>query len=274
MPELPEVETVASALNLSMSGHCFTRIETFIDVIRYPLELKDRPELLNSIILKVRRRGRYIIIELENLNAIIIHLGMSGSIRIVEASEPRKKHEHVLFHLDDGMTMRFDCPRRFGFIKTCRLAAPDAEPNMLQELGVEPLSDDFSAKFLKKQLENKTGKIKNAIMDNRIVVGVGNIYAAESLYMSGIRPDRAAGTLSLAECRKLVDAVKIILRKAIEAGGTTVSDYRQVDGSEGKFVRQLKVYGKDGEQCPECGKIISKSVIGGRSSFFCTKCQK
>lgn len=274
MPELPEVETIVNALAREMTGEKVTKIETFIDVIRYPLTLHQKPELLNSKIVTVRRRARYIIIELANLHAIVIHLGMSGSIRIVPEREKRKKHEHVLFYLSNGQTMRFDCPRRFGFIKTCLLTSAGAQPAFLIKLGVEPLSSAFTGRYFKAKTAKSRGAVKNLLMNNHIVVGVGNIYVAEALFAAGIRPDRQGIALTLDECKKLVREVKKVLRRSIKAGGTTFSDYRQVDGSEGKFIRKLKIYGRAGEKCVKCSSTITKSVIGGRSSFSCQHCQK
>jgi formamidopyrimidine-DNA glycosylase len=144
----------------------------------------------------------------------------------------------------------------------------------LVNLGVEPLSDEFTPDYLYNNLKKRSGPIKNAIMNNKIVVGIGNIYAAESLFLSGISPLRAASAVTRAQCAKMVKIIKEVLKRSIEAGGTTISDYKQVDGSEGKFVQQLKIYGKDGQPCPECNAVIRKAVLGGRSSCFCPICQK
>ncbi len=274
MPELPEVETISNALRPLILGHCFKRIDKFIDAIRYPLDWTDNPDLLDSPVTCVRRRARYMVIELENLNCIVFHFGMSGSIRLVPESEPRRKHEHLVFLLCNSQTLRFDCPRRFGFVQTCKLEASETEPSILPELGPEPLSDDFSGEYLKKTLKNRGAKLKNAIMDNKIVVGVGNIYVTEAMFAARVRPTRAASSLSLNECKRLVEEIKKVLIRSIHAGGTTISDYKSVDGSEGKFVRELQMYGRKGEPCPHCGTSVSHEVIGGRSSFFCQKCQK
>jgi formamidopyrimidine-DNA glycosylase len=274
MPELPEVETIVKALAREMTGEKFTKIATFIEVIRYPLTLHKEPELLNSVIVTVRRRARYIIIELANQHCVVIHLGMSGSIRIVPQNEPRKKHEHVLFYLSNGDTMRFDCPRRFGFIKTCILSTAGAQPPFLADLGLEPLSPKFTGRYFKTQTAKRRGAVKNLLMNNSIVVGVGNIYVAEAMFAAGVRPDRLGISLTETECNKLVKEVKKVLCQSIKAGGTTFSDYRQVDGSEGKFVRELKIYGRAGQPCVKCKTEIVKSTIGGRSSFTCPNCQK
>jgi formamidopyrimidine-DNA glycosylase len=274
MPELPEVETITRGLAAHLNGNCFTEIKTFIAAIRYPLELAGRDDLLQHRIVAVRRRGRYIIIELENLMALVIHLGMSGNIRIVPETDLKRKHDHVFFCLPGGITMRYECPRRFGFIKVCKLSSAGVCPQMLESLGLEPLDPKFNGSYLKKALNKRTMKIKTAIMDNRIVVGVGNIYAAESLYRSKISPLRPAGLLTTKECGTLVSNIKTVLTEAISAGGTTISDYKHLDGSEGKFVQQLQIYGKAGQPCPCCSSIIERVVIGGRSSCYCPKCQK
>jgi formamidopyrimidine-DNA glycosylase len=274
MPELPEVETIKNALKPLLEGRCFKRIDKFIAAIRYPLGWTDKPELLDSPITCVRRRARYLVIEMANLNCLIFHFGMSGSVRIVPEDEPRLKHEHLVFLLCNGSTLRFNCPRRFGFVQTCILDNPGAEPSILPPLGPEPLSDDFSGEYLKKILQGRAAKLKNTIMDNRIVVGVGNIYVTEAMFAARVRPTRKASSLTRNECERLVEEIKKVLIRSIHAGGTTISDYKSVDGSEGKFVQQLQMYGRKGEDCPTCGTSVSHEVIGGRSSFYCQKCQK
>ncbi|MCP3964957.1 MAG: bifunctional DNA-formamidopyrimidine glycosylase/DNA-(apurinic or apyrimidinic site) lyase [Lentisphaerae bacterium] len=274
MPELPEVETVKNALSPHLQDHVFTRIETHIGQMRYSLAPLYDKELRNAKITDIRRRGRYIVIELANLKAFIIHLGMSGSIRIVEETAERKKHEHVIWYLDNGMTMRFDCPRRFGFVKVCKLKVVGADPKELSHLGVEPLKKEFDGAYLYEATRKRTGSIKNLIMNNAIVVGVGNIYATEALFASGIKPMRKASSLTKSQCDDLVKAIKAILLRSIEAGGTTIADYKSVDGSEGKFVHELKVYGKKDQSCPVCGSEIEMTRLGGRSSCYCPKCQR
>lgn len=274
MPELPEVETITNALRPKLNGLCIKRIDKFIEAIRLPLDWTSNPELLNSPVVSVRRRARYLLVELENLNCLIFHFGMSGSVRIVPESEPRLKHEHLVILLCDGSTLRFNCPRRFGFVIACKLDAPGAEPAVLPELGPEPLSDDFDGEYLHRILKGKGATLKNAIMDNRNVVGVGNIYVTEALFAARIRPTRKASSLTRHECDRLVEEIKKVLIRSIHAGGTTIADYKSVDGSEGLFVRELQIYGRRGGQCPECGTDVSDEVIGGRSSFYCRKCQK
>jgi len=274
MPELPEVETVVRALSGVLPGRRLTCIETFRDAIRLPLASLSDPDLLRRKIIAVRRRARYPIIELTGKRALLLHLGMTGTIRVVPATEPRRKHEHVILHLDDGNTCRFDDPRRFGFVIACRLTAPGADPDELADLGPEPLSDAFTAEYLHTRLCGVKQKIKTALMDNAIVVGIGNIYANESLFRAGISPLRVAEKVTLPQCRKLVGQVKQTLQAAIRAGGTSISDFHGVDGAEGKFVRELQIYGKAGQPCPRCQSPIRRLVLGGRGTFYCSRCQR
>jgi formamidopyrimidine-DNA glycosylase len=272
MPELPEVETISRALKPHLLERKITKIDIHIGSLRYPLEPLRNPELLNENVISVRRRARYLIIELANGKAFVIHLGMSGSLRIVPPEIERLKHEHVVWHLDSGMTMRFDCPRRFGFVKVCLLPEAGAVPAELKELGPEPLSTDFNAAYLYRMTRRRTGSIKSFIMNNAMVVGVGNIYVTEALFASGISPVRQAMSLTRKQCEKLVAEIKKVLTLSIEIGGTTISDYKSVDGSEGRFVQYLKIYGK--KVCPVCSASVQQKRLAGRNSYYCPKCQK
>ena len=274
MPELPEVETIKKALKPHLLGHKVERIDTFIESVRYSLAPLKSPALLHQEIIAIRRRARYLIIELNNKHCFIIHLGMSGSLRVVPQNAERLKHEHVIWCLDDGMTLRFDCPRRFGFVKTCELNSPGAEPHDLSHLGPEPLSQEFNSDYLYKISRKRNCPIKSLIMNNLVVVGVGNIYATEALFKSRISPLHKAAVLTRKQCMALTEEIKKVLRHSIEIGGTTISDYKHVDGSEGKFVQLLQVYGKEGQNCPVCNSVIEQKRIGGRSSCYCPKCQK
>lgn len=273
MPELPEVETITRALVPHLLDHEITRIETHRDDLRYSLRPLRDPELLNKKIISVRRRARYIIIEMTERHAFIIHLGMSGSLRVVPAETTRLKHEHVIWHLDNGPTLRFDCPRRFGFVKVCVLPEAGATPDELKELGPEPLSSEFDAAYLYQATRRRTGSIKALVMNNAVVVGVGNIYVTEALFKSGISPIRQAMTLTQKQCAELVSEIKKVLTLSIEIGGTTISDYKSVDGSEGKFVQHLKIYGNQ-EKCFICGTPVKQKRLSGRNSYYCPKCQK
>lgn len=273
MPELPEVETITRALAPHLLNHTIIRIETHRDDLRYSLTPLKNPELLNKKIISVRRRARYIVIEMAERHAFIIHLGMSGSLRVVPTETKRLKHEHVVWHLDDGITLRLDCPRRFGFVKACTLPKAGAEPIELNQLGPEPLSPEFDADYLYQATRRRTGSIKSLIMNNAIVVGVGNIYVTEALFESGISPIRKAMSLTKKQCAKLVAEIKKVLAHSIEIGGTTISNYKSLDGSEGKFVQLLKIYGND-QNCPVCNTPVEQKRLAGRNSYYCPKCQK
>jgi formamidopyrimidine-DNA glycosylase len=273
MPELPEVETITRALQPHLLKHKISRLDTHIEGLRYSLAPLGNPVLLNKKIISVRRRARYIIIEMEKRHAFIIHLGMSGSLRVVPVKTKRLKHEHVVWHLDDGMTLRLNCPRRFGFVKVSTLPKAGAEPVELKQLGPEPLFDEFDGSYLYQATRRRTGSIKSFMMNNAIVVGVGNIYITEALFESGISPLRKAMSLTKKQCAKLVDEIKKVLIHSIEIGGTTISDYKSVDGSEGKFVQLLKVYGND-KNCFVCKTAIKQKRLAGRNSYYCPKCQK
>ncbi len=273
MPELPEVHTVANALKPLLIGQSFDKIEIFTEKLRFPLAPLLDKELLHQPIVDIRRRARYIVIEMANRHALVIHLGMTGVFREADPKAERRKHEHVIFHLSNGKQLRFECPRRFSSIVPCCLCAPGAEPDVLKALGVEPLSGDFTAGYLYEQLQKRKCPIKIALMDNAIVVGIGNIYTAEVLFKTKINPRRCCNQITKKECAALVKAAKEVLQAAIKAGGTTFSDYRQVDGSEGKFVRELLVYGRKGEPCVNCGEAITTVHQGGRTTFYCPKCQ-
>jgi len=204
----------------------------------------------------------------------MMHFGMSGVVRVEGPEVPRRKHEHVFIHLDDGRMFRFECTRRFSLLEVTDDFSPDGWPAALSGLGVEPLSEDFSGEYLHSAGRRRKVAVKLLLMDNNIVTGIGNIYANETLFAARVSPLRPASELSKKECDAIVREAKAILRRAIEAGGTTISDFLNVDGSEGKFVRELNIYGREGEPCPRCGAAIACVRQGGRSSFHCPGCQK
>jgi len=271
MPELPEAENIARALARVLPGRRITRVEIFSPAMRTPLEPLAAAGLPGRRFTAVRRRARYVVAALDDGRGILMHFGMSGVVRVEPAEVPKRKHEHLFIHLDDGRAFRFECTRRFSVCEVHPLTG-SGFPACLDRLGVEPLGDDFSGESLFAAAKGRRGCIKNFIMENSVVVGVGNIYSAESLFAAGIDPRRPAGSLSRRECRTLAAAIRDILSRAIDAGGTTVSDFLNVDGSEGKFAQELRVYGRDGEACPRCGATIERCVLGGRSAFFCPRC--
>ena len=276
MPELPEVENICNALRPLICGRYFVKAEIFTPKLRTPLTPLPQAPILDKPVSGVRRRGKYMIVDLSGRDALLVHFGMSGSIRVAEdtSKESRRKHEHVILTMDNGKTLRFECPRRFSLFEAIYLPEENGEPAELADLGPEPLSDGFTPEVLFKALQKKKSPVKTAIMDNSVVVGVGNIYAAESLFASGISPLRPANKVTITECQLLHDEIKKILTRAIAGGGSTIRDYRHVDGSIGEFARELAVYGKDGEKCPRCGNALHSVRLGGRSSVYCPECQK
>jgi len=271
MPELPEVEITRRGLSEHLVG------ATVIDAVirnarlRWPIP-ENLPHLLrNHSIISLERRAKYLLIILDN-GTLILHLGMSGSLRILTADVPPQKHDHFDLLLSNGKVMRLRDPRRFGAVLWCE-ENPRAHP-LLANLGVEPLEDEFTAAYLYQATRGKTAAIKLVIMDNHIVVGVGNIYANESLFRSVINPQLAAGKLSLARCKKLVAEIRLTLLAAIEQGGSSLRDFVHSDGSSGYFQQTYFVYGRGGEPCRKCASPIKQIKQGQRSSFFCGACQK
>ncbi|MDG2090178.1 MAG: bifunctional DNA-formamidopyrimidine glycosylase/DNA-(apurinic or apyrimidinic site) lyase [Gammaproteobacteria bacterium] len=271
MPELPEVETTCRGIQAHIEG------KTVVDVIiRQPkLRWPVSPELKNLLpgqrIRKVSRRGKYILLE-SDAGYALIHLGMSGSLRIVKTAEALKKHDHVDIVLKNGDILRYHDPRRFG----CMLWA-GSEPYkhvLLEKLGPEPLTDDFNAEHLFALSRKRSSAIKTFIMDSHNVVGVGNIYANEALFSAGIRPKRQAGKVSKSAYIKLVAAIKAILAEAIEQGGTTLRDFVGGDGKPGYFKQSLSVYGRGGEACINCKTLLKEIRLGQRSTVYCPVCQK
>ena len=275
MPELPEVETVCRALNNSLPGKTIVDVTVENPQLRNLIDSDYLKECcINTKIISLRRRAKYIIADLDNGKALLLHLGMTGKFRGCSETEAVKKHEHVLFQLDTNESWRYEDPRRFGILKAVTLPVEGGIPEDLEHFGTEPLEDDFTPQYLKKFAQNKTKPIKNPIMDNTCVVGVGNIYASESLFRAGISPLKPAGKISLKKLTVLVEKIQEVLEEAIKAGGTTISDFSTPDGNEGYFFRELAVYGRHNEGCLTCGSPISKVVMAGRSTFYCKKCQR
>lgn len=272
MPELPEVETVTRALIPALTGRTILRVELFSPSMRTPLGALVKA-LPGRKIVNLGRRARYIIARLSDGNVLVIHLGMTGVIRIESQQVPRRKHEHVFLHLDNGAIFRFEDVRRFGEMEV-HSCDESGLPAIFHNFGPEPLTDDFSAEYLYLRSRQVKCGVKNFIMNNSIVPGIGNIYAAETLFAAKLDPRKPAGKLTMEQCRRIVEHAKRILHSAIEAGGTTIADFKQVDGSEGRFSVCLQVYGKAGKPCPVCGTVLKNVILGGRSSVFCPKCQK
>ena len=271
MPELPEAETIARALNRTLKKRKITKVEVFAKKLRSPLQPLVEAKLVGHAFTGCRRRARYAVADLDDGRALTMHFGMSGVARVEDAKLPRRKHEHAVITLDDGRAFKFEDPRRFGSLEVQTLG-PDGWPECLAGIGVEPLSDAFAGEVLFRASRGRKKSVKELLMDNAVVTGIGNIYAAETLFACGIRPQRRASRLTRAECDRLAREAKRILKLAIKWGGTTVHDFRGVDGSEGKFVQKLKIYGQ--RTCATCGSSVAKVRLDGRTSWYCPKCQK
>ena len=271
MPELPEVETVRRGLAPHLLGQ---RIDTI--VVREPRLRWPIPESLSRrasghSVVSLMRRGKYLIAALDSGDRLILHLGMSGRLLVVDLDTPVEKHDHVDFELASGTLIRFRDPRRFGAL----LLWPSGEEThpLLEGMGPEPFDAEFNGAYLFRRSRGRRVSIKSFIMNGRIVVGAGNIYATESLFRAGIRPRRAASRLSRAECDRLVSMVRKILEEAIDLGGTTLRDFAGAHGEAGYFQQELLVYGREGEGCAVCGTLIKRVLVNQRSSFYCPHCQ-
>ncbi len=269
MPELPEVETTARGIRPWLQGQIIKDVRVHHRGLRWPVPLELKQVLRNQVVRSVWRRGKYLILQTAVAD-VLIHLGMSGSLRIDRDDRARRAHDHLEWQLANA-TLRYHDPRRFGFVLLTENAR---EHPLLKRLGPEPLASGFTAEYLFRRSRRRRQAVKNFIMDSRVVAGVGNIYANEALFAAGIWPQAAAGRLALKTYRRLVWAVRHILRQAIEAGGTTLQDFVNADGQPGYFAQSLMIYGRAGERCPQCGTLVRQVVIGQRSSFFCVNCQK
>jgi len=271
MPELPEVETTRRGIAPHLEGR---RIEALVvreRRLRWPVPEGLEPLLPGQRIRAVERRAKYLLLRLERGN-LILHLGMSGSLRVLPAATPVEKHDHLDLQLEDSRCLRLRDPRRFGALLWTE-QDPLTHP-LLQKLGPEPLGSRFDGAHLHRSAQGRRVAVKNLIMDSHVVVGVGNIYASEALYQAGIHPRRPCNRISPARYERLAAAIKHILSQAIAQGGTTLRDFSHADGSPGWFALSLNVYGKTGEPCPGCGEPIRQQRIGQRSSFFCPHCQR
>jgi len=269
MPELPEVETVRRAMAAHLIGRRIIRVQTSNKRLREPLPKPRLKALAGVSFTCAERRAKFLLLHLDDGQSLLVHLGMTGNLVFRQATE---KHDHVIFELDGGLSLVYADPRRFGMVLVCSAAELAASP-YLNRLGVEPLDDAFNLEFLWSHCKGRERPIKNMIMDSHVVVGVGNIYASEALFNAGIRPTVAAKRLSKVRLGRLVEAIKAVLRDAIQAGGTTISDYLG-DGSGGRFQQSLAVYGRTGQGCLVCERPVQAMVMAGRSTFYCSGCQK
>ncbi len=239
--------------------------------LRLPLPPRLRARLEGRTLLDIRRRAKFILVDLDDGNALIMHLGMSGRLRL--DGEPASRHEHLTFQFDNGRTLRFIDPRRFGLLDLWPSADLAMHP-LLRHLGVEPLGPDFSGSVLLRLLRGRLLAVKTALMDQRLVVGVGNIYASEALFRARVAPSRSALSVGPLRAQRIAGAVEAVLVEAIEAGGSSLRDYVQTDGELGSFQRRFQVYERASEPCLICGQAIRRFALGGRSTYWCPRCQR
>ncbi|TQM94984.1 bifunctional DNA-formamidopyrimidine glycosylase/DNA-(apurinic or apyrimidinic site) lyase [Roseinatronobacter monicus] len=287
MPELPEVETVRRGLLPAMEGQRIAMAELRRADLRWPFPPDMATRLTGARVLQLRRRSKYILADLDRGESLIIHLGMSGRMVIsglkavhvpgqFHFDHPAiEKHDHVLFHMENGARITFNDPRRFGAMDICATPTLDLHP-LLARIGPEPLSNEFHADYLAARLNGRKTPIKTALLDQRIVAGLGNIYVCEALFRAGISPLRAAGRIGAARIALLTDAIRATLIEAIDAGGSSLRDYRQANGELGYFQHAFRVYGREGAPCVTegCPQTVRRAVQSGRSSFYCPSCQR
>ena len=288
MPELPEVETVRRGLAPAMEGARLLKVEVRDRRLRWPLAKDFEKRLTGKTVEGLGRRAKYLLADLSSGDVLMMHLGMSGSFRVGQDAKPgvyyheRSKstaHDHVVFHMSNGATVTFNDPRRFGSMKLVPRAKLDSEP-LLRGLGPEPLGNEFDAAMLARACTAKKTSLKAALSDQRVVAGLGNIYVCEALFRARLSPKRLASTIAdragmpNARAVALVDAIKAVLKDAIEAGGSSLRDHRRTDGALGDFQHNFRVYDREGEPCPDCKGKIKRIVQTGRSTFYCSSCQK
>jgi formamidopyrimidine-DNA glycosylase len=277
MPELPEVETVRRGLALSLEGRRVARLTLNRADLRLPMppDLKERVE--GRRVMRLGRRAKYILVHLEDGGVVIAHLGMSGRLVLSApgSAAPAGPHDHVVFTLEDGTELRFNDARRFGMLDYASAAGLERH-KLFAHLGPEPLGNEFDGPALAARLDGKATPIKAALLDQRVVAGLGNIYVSESLFHAGLSPKRLAGTVTGARAERLALAIRNVLERAIAAGGSSLRDYVQASGELGYFQHHWAVYGKEGERCPgcDCRRGIKRIVQAGRSTFYCSKRQR
>jgi formamidopyrimidine-DNA glycosylase len=294
MPELPEVETVRRGLEPILVGKAFARVEQRRPDLRFPLPKRFGERLQGRTVEGLDRRAKYLLARLDEGEVLVMHLGMTGRFSIDKANgavtvpgrfahkqEPRPKHEHIVFHLGDGTAIRYSDARRFGIMDL----VPESDlksHRLFKGLGVEPLTEEFTPAWLVAHLKGKATSIKAALVDQRLIAGLGNIYACEALFRAGISPLKLAGTLATKSGKRtkkteaLVEGIKKVLEDAIKAGGSSLRDYCHTDGRLGRFQHRFKVYGREGKPCRRkgCAGIVRRIVQGGRSTFYCPTCQR
>ncbi len=270
MPELPEVETTRKGLAPHLTGRTPTKAVVRQTRLRWPVDAEALNRWCGTPITALQRRSKWLVLE-NATGFVLIHLGMSGSLRILPADTLALKHDHIDLLLDDGRLLRYTDPRRFGAWLSGN--GDWRQHPRLRNLGPEPLSDEFSPNHLAGHCHKSRRAIKTLIMDSRVVVGVGNIYANEALFLAGIHPARPANSLEERDIIRLHEAIRAVLARAIEAGGTTLQDFTRPDGQPGYFAQKLHVYGREKHPCHTCGTAIERITLGQRGTFFCPECQ-
>ena len=273
MPELPEVETVRAALEPVISRQTIAYVRLARSDLRWPLPEDLDKRLVGRCCSAPKRRGKYILIDLSQKETLLIHLGMSGAIRLYDHKPNFEKHDHFAVEFTSGQWIVFSDPRRFGHLDLFASAAKPKHP-LLVCLGVEPLSDAFTVPVLTSLMKGRKTLIKSALLDQRLVAGLGNIYVSEALFRAGISPRRKAGSIAGQRAVRLTNAIKAVLCEAIKAGGTSLRDHIQPGGEIGYFTQNLRVYGKAGQPCGDCDQEIKQIIQSGRSSFYCPSCQR
>lgn len=283
MPELPEVETVRRGLTPVMEGVVIAKADVNRPDLRWPFPDRMAERLTRQKVLRMRRRSKYILADLESEESLLIHLGMSGRMLIsgqkvgdlYHAHPAPEKHDHVVFHMQNGARITFNDARRFGAMDLLPTARQE-DHWLIRDLGPEPLGNDFNEAYLVDRLKGRNTPIKSALLDQRIVSGLGNIYVCEVLFRAGIHPKRKAGNIASKRVAGLVPIIRDVLQEAIAAGGSSLKDYRQADGDLGYFQHGFQVYDRENDPCvtPDCGRPIARIVQSGRSSFFCPQCQR
>lgn len=273
MPELPEVEVLRRSLEPRLVGRRIERVEVRSPALREPLDRRALGRLKGRRIEGLRRRAKYLLIDLEGRSTLVIHLGMSGRFTVASPGAPVENHEHLAFHLGAEGRLRLVDPRRFG-LAFARPTAKLSTDGHFAHLGVEPLSDELTPEYLRAQASRRRGPVKGFLMDARVVVGVGNIYACEALWQSGVHPKRSVARIAAGRWGELAEAVRGVLRRAIEEGGTTLNDFTDGEGNAGYFQVSLAAYGREDEPCLRCDRPIRRIVQSGRSTFYCPGCQR
>ena len=289
MPELPEVETVKRGLEPVLKGRRITRVETRRSGLRFPFPKGFNERLSGAKVQTLSRRAKYILADLDNGFSLIVHLGMTGRFTVLSpkgvsnlgefyfeagaGESANGPHDHVVIHLEEGVRLVYSDPRRFGMMDVMETSAL-GQHRLLKDIGVEPLGNELSAAYLMQKFKGKAAPMKAALLDQRIIAGLGNIYVCEALFRARLSPKREAGSVKIEKLEELLRHIRDILNEAISAGGSTLQDFQSTNGEQGSYQQHFLVYDREGEPCTSCAKPIKRSVQSGRSSFYCSSCQK